>query len=1093
MHTSRLLASFLLLVVSIALCSAQGMPSFAEPSISPDNTEVAFVSGGDIWSVPLAGGDAHLLVAHPANESRPLYSPDGKWLAFTSTRTGNGDVYALNLTNGGLKRLTFDDALEQVEGWSPDSHWVYFSSSSHDISGMRDILRVGLEGGTPMPVSDDRYLSEFFAAPAPDGKQVAFSARGIASGQWWRHGHSHIDESEIWVLKDIAAHSYERVVEGGAKNLWPMWSQDGHTLYFMSDRSGHENIWAMPVGGQAHALTKFESGRLLWPSISHDGRYIVFERNFGIWLLDLKGGSARELNIRLRGAPAEAAVVHRKFSGDIEDMALSPDGKKVAFIVHGEVFAASAKDGGDAQRVTNTASPEMQVTWAPDNRRIAYVSRRDGHDHIYLYSFADETERQLTSGSGEDDTPMFSPDGKLLAFQRSRKELVVVDLAAKSERVVASGYLDRPPLGSDRPFDWSPDSKWLCYTSYSARMFRNANVVRADGGESHAVTFLANVFSNSVNWSPDGKSLLMTTGQRTEGSHVARIDLVPHTPRFREDQFRDLFKEEKPPSVTPVKEDSTKESAQNDKQVDKDKGETAKTEPTKPEEMKGPKAAKTEVVFEGIRNRMTLLPVGADVSYQVVSPDGKWMALIANLGRQENVYAYSLDELSKEPPVAKQLTATNGRKSSLYFTPDSKEVFYLDDGKIQSVTLEAPKPKPLAVTAEMDVDFTREKSQVFEQAWGWLRDNFYDQKMKGLRWEEVRAEYGPRIEGARTPDEMRRIIGLMIGELNASHSGINPPPEENVTNTGRLGLRFDAAEYESKGKLRITEVIPLSPADVAGIKRGESLLAVDGIEMGRSVNLDEQLLYKIDKKVVLTIGTEGSGTRKVTLKPVRLGTEKGLLYREWVNQNRKYVEEISGGKLGYVHMPDMGENSLNQLFLDLDAETHLRQGVVIDIRNNNGGFVNAYALDVFSRRPYLNMTFRGFDKAAPARTILGQRSLELPTVLVTNQHSLSDAEDFTEGYRAMKLGKVVGEPTAGWIIYTSNEALMDGSILRIPFIRITAGDGSDMEFHPRKVDVEVQRAVGESYKGVDSQLDRAVKELLSQLQSGQLKAAGAGQ
>jgi len=1092
MRIHRFVISSLFAILTAVLSAAQtsGLPSYAEPSISPDNSEIAFVSGGDIWSVPLAGGDAHLLVAHPANESRPLYSPDGKWLAFTSTRTGNGDVYALNLTNGALKRLTYDDAFEQVEAWSPDSHWVYFSGSSHDISGMRDIYRVRTDGGTPMPVSDDRYLSEFFAAPAPDGKQVAFTARGIASGQWWRDGHSHIDESEIWVLKDAATHSYERLVEGGAKNLWPMWAPDGHTLYFMSDRSGHENIWTMAVGGQAHALTRFESGRVLWPSISRDGRYIVFERNFGIWLLDPKGGSAREVNIRLRGAPAAASVVHRKFSDNIEEMALSPDGKKVAFIVHGEVFAASAKDGGDAARVTNTAAPEMQVTWAPDNKRIAYVSHRDGHDHIYLYSFSDESEQQLTRGSGEDDTPMFSPDGKLLAFQRSRKELVVLDLASKSERVVASGYLDRPPLGSDRPFDWSPDSKWLCFTSYSARMFRNANVVRADGGDAHAVSFLANVFSNSIAWSPDGKYLLMTTGQRTEGSHVARIDLVPHTPRFREDQFRDLFKEEKPPSVTPLKEDS-KDNAQNDKPADKDKGDSAKTEPAKPEEMKGPKAAKTEVVFEGIRNRMTLLPVGADVSYQVISPDGKWMALVANLGRQENVYAYSLDELAKEPPVAKQLTATNGRKSSLFFTPDSKEVFYLDDGKIHSVTLEAPKPKPLSVTAEMDVDFAREKGAVFNQAWGLLHENFFDPKMHGADWEELRTEYAPRIEGARTADEMRRIIGLMIGELNASHSGINPPFEENVTNTGRLGLHFDAAEYETAGKLRISEVIPLSPADVAGLKHGEYLTAVDGVAMGPATNLDEQLLYKIDKRVVLTIGAaEGSSTRKVTLKPVRLTIEKGLLYRDWVNRNRKYVEQISGGKLGYVHMPDMGENSLNQLFLDLDAETHLRQGVVIDIRNNNGGFVNAYVLDVFSRRPYLNMTFRGFDKPAPARTILGQRSLELPTVLVTNQHSLSDAEDFTEGYRTMKLGKVVGEPTAGWIIYTSNEELMDGSNLRIPFIRITANDGSDMEFHPRKVDVEVQRPVGESYKGVDSQLDRAVKELMSQLQTGQLKAAG---
>jgi C-terminal processing protease CtpA/Prc len=218
----------------------------------------------------------------------------------------------------------------------------------------------------------------------------------------------------------------------------------------------------------------------------------------------------------------------------------------------------------------------------------------------------------------------------------------------------------------------------------------------------------------------------------------------------------------------------------------------------------------------------------------------------------------------------------------------------------------------------------------------------------------------------------------------------------------------------------------------------------------------------------------------VEVKPINLNTEKGLLYRLWVNANRKYVDQISSGKLGYVHMPDMSSDSLQQLMVDLDTENQGREGVVFDIRNNNGGFVNAYALDVLDRRGYMHMTFRG-SNTAPARSVLGQHALELPTVLVTNQHSLSDAEDFTEGYRTLGLGKVVGEPTAGWIIYTSNVPLVDGSTVRIPFIRITGHDGKDMELHPRPVDVEVSRPVGESYTGKDSQLDTAVKVLLDQI------------
>ena len=262
------------------------LPSFAEPAISPDRAEIAFVSGGDIWTVPAAGGDAHLLVAHEANESRPLYSPDGLRLAFISDRSGGGDIYVLTLATGNLARITSDEGLDRLDNWSRDGKWIYFSSSSHDITSTNDVYRVQAEGGTPMPVSADRYTAEFFAAPAPDGQHLAFSARGNAASQWWRNGHSHLDESELWLV-DISAtpgaasSPYEQLTKRGAKQLWPMWSADGKTLYYVSDRSGAQNIWALSVSGrQDTQVTKFTDGRVLWPTISYDGRAIVFERDF---------------------------------------------------------------------------------------------------------------------------------------------------------------------------------------------------------------------------------------------------------------------------------------------------------------------------------------------------------------------------------------------------------------------------------------------------------------------------------------------------------------------------------------------------------------------------------------------------------------------------------------------------------------------------------------------------------------------------------------------------------------------------------------------------------------------------------------------
>ncbi|HWC96444.1 MAG TPA: S41 family peptidase [Candidatus Sulfopaludibacter sp.] len=1064
----------LLLWSASTLLAVDPRPYLGEPALSPDAAEIAFISGGDIWTVPARGGEARLLVSHPATESAPHYSPDGKYLAFTSTRTGGGDVYLLTFATGDLKRLTYDDASERVEGWSADSHYIYFSSGARDI-GTTDIYRVHREGGTPMQVSADRYTSEYFAAPAPDGQTLAFNARGMAGSQWWRKGHSHLDESEIWLRHEASPATYERVTEGGAKEAWPMWARDGKSIFYMSDRSGAQNIWHRPLKGAAKQITRFTDGRVVWPSISADGRTIVFERDFRVWKLDTESGKAAPVEIARRGSPAGPAVQHLTVNNQFQDLMLSPDGKKVAFVSHGEVFAASAKDGGEAARLTQTPAAESQLAWAPDSRRLVYVSDRNGIPQLYLYDFTAAKESQLTS-IGPDAAPRFSPDGKSLAFLRDGKELRILDVAAKQEHPVATGYFDKPPLLFASPYVWSPDSQWLAFFNESGKAFANLYAAPAKGGAAQPLSFLANTSGHGAVWSPDGKYLLFITGQRTEPDQIARIDLILRTPHFREDQFRDLFKEDPvrpapntPPVTAPATAPATAATAET-KPAD---AKPADAKPGDPAKAKTPDPVK--ITFEGIHDRLSLLSTGVDAGSIVISPDGKTAVLTASAAGQQNLYSYPLDELSRDPRVARQLTSTPGGKSSVQFSPDGKEVFYLDRGSIASINLDSRAVKTLSVTAELDVDFSREKMEVFQQAWTAIRDQFFDPKFNGVNWDAVRTEYEPLIAGCTTPDEMRLLLNLMVGELNASHLGAGGGGGNGGPSTGRLGVRFDRAEYETSGRLKVTEVIPLSPAHVSGIKVGDVIESVNGVAVDPHTNLDALLDYKIGKRVVLKV----SG-KDVPVQPVNLATERELLYREWVEQNRAYVAKISGGKLGYVHMQDMSEQAMNRLHLDLDAENQSRQGVVIDIRNNNGGFVNAYALDVFARRPYLTMTERGKPQA-PARAILGQRALESPTVLVVNQHSLSDAEDFTEGYRALKLGKVVGEPTAGWIIFTWGTTLLDGTSFRLPHSRIRGADGSDMELHPRPVDIQVSRPVGESYTGKDSQLDAAVKALLGQL------------
>jgi tricorn protease len=347
----------------------------------------------------------------------------------------------------------------------------------------------------------------------------------------------------------------------------------------------------------------------------------------------------------------------------------------------------------------------------------------------------------------------------------------------------------------------------------------------------------------------------------------------------------------------------------------------------------------------------------------------------------------------------------------------------------------------------------------------------------------------PYVAGARTPDEMRRLMRLMVGELNASHLGVDPPSGPGPATTGRLGLDFDREEYERSGALRVSAVLPLGPAAVARdaaapervrpVRVGEYVVAVDGRAADARANLEELLSYKVGRRVALSVASTAAGAdrHELDVRPVSLSTEKGLRYRKWVEEKRAYVERVSGGRVGYVHMYDMSSASLSQLYVDLDAENQSKEAVVVDVRHNNGGFVNVYAIDVLARKNFIRMTPRGF-AGASSRPYLGQRALELPTVLVTDQYSLSDAEDFTEGYRSLRLGKVVGEPTAGWIIFTSNLPLLDGSVFRLPYVRIETAEGADMERNPRPVDVPVSRPIGESYTDRDAQLDAAVRELI---------------
>jgi Tol biopolymer transport system component len=1103
-----LLPSLLFVLVFSASSYAQSSrPSLATPAISPDGKEIAFASGGDIWTVPADGGEARLLISNPADESRPLYSPDGKKLAFISTRTGAGDIYVLTLASGALQRVTFSDSPSNLDGWSRDGQWIYFTSNVTDVAGQGDILRVRSTGGTPLEVSRERYLNEFESAPSPDGKQIALVAKGISSSQWWRNGHAHIDETELW-LKPLASPSatdagYRRLLSADAKHAWPMWSPDGKTLFYMSDKSGAENIWSADAAtGAEHQVTHFTTGRCLWPAISYDGSTIVFERHFAIWKLDTQSGKSSEVAITLRGAPSAEGVAHTPLT-HWRDLAISPDGNKLAVVDQGDVFATGTKAGGEAQRLTHTDAAESNPQWSSDSTKLVYRSERDGGSSLYLYEFTTQSERALTHGVDIDTGQTWSADGKSIAFIRNRKELHVLSLDGSNDRVLARGELDNNTIA------WSPDSHWVVYVPTGPDGFSNLFAVPAAGGaEPRPLTFLANgETATGIAWSPDGKYILFDTAQRSETPQIARVDLIPHVPAFREDQFTELFRKQSTPGAPdmPSEPGITPESTPSTRPVqDQPPPATPEPEPQKPPAAEPTsehnahhpprKIEQTKIVFEGIRNRLTLLPINLELRLPVISPDGKTLAFVASVADQVNIYTYSLDELSREPASPRQLTSTPGSKSDIAWSPDSKVIYYLEGPNtagnaannageapsgVHAVPVDTRTPRAIPVTASMEVDFDHQKQVVFDEAWSTLDHRFFRDDFNHHDWNALRVEWEPYIAGAHTGPELRRNINLLIGELNSSHSGINKmtPP---AVRTGRLGLRFEREPFEDKGQLIVREVVPLGPASLEGtIHPGDRLLAVDGTPIAPDTNLDALLEDKVGKRVVLSVETAGK-KRDAIVRPVTLQVEAGLLYNAWVEQRRAYVERISGGKLGYVHIAAMGDHDLSQLYVDLDVQNETKQGVVVDVRNNNGGYVNGRVIDVFARRNYLLMTPRG-GATAPSRQALGQRALGVPTVLVTNESTLSDGEDFTEGYRELGLGKVVGTPTAGWIIFTGAQRLIDGSSVRVPGYRIRDSKGGDMEMHPRPVDVEVLRPLGETETGEDAQLQKAVDTLMGQL------------
>ena len=1078
-----------------------------QASLSADGSRVTFSCGGDIWICDGQGGDARRMTAHEDYDAAPIFSPDDRLLAFASRRTGGENIYLMALNSREVpRRLTYHHYAAPPACWSPDGQWIYFTSGYDGISGA--IYKIHVDGGTPVRIYGDPMAQHFFPAVSPDGKWLAFNNNG---NRWWRNGKSMAEHSDIWLMRNQPdGGGHQRLNQYRGRNLKPMWSPDSSQLYYISDRSdGVENIWRMPLKGvrRAEALTDFRDGRVLRPAISADGKWIVFERHFQLWLLEVDSRQAHPLEIRLQVDEKENSRYHYATAAGIDEFQLSPDGKKVGFVVRGNVYAdIASKDrrGPNSFTVTGEPSRESQLCWSADSKHLFYLSDRTGDNQIFHYDFVKRRETQLTDSAIQKYQPKVSPDDKWLSYIRNNSEIWLMNSETREERAFVTGQIFLElPYGAD--YTWSPDSQWIAFASWDQNFFCNIHVQHIDENAPRQISFLSNQYAGNLHWSPDGKYIIFNTGHYRREYQIARIDLEPILPKFKEDDFDKLFRDPDKDKSGDNDNDKEKNGDGNHGDAPESAPETADPAIVNPPSAPGKKADaanvkknsadgdsaknKVKIVFEGIKRRIRFLTNPEDFARVLaIRPDSKLLIYRADVLGRPCLWSMSM-EAERLHEYPRQLTTSGSYARNAFFIPDGKKLFYLENGMIYSMGItddgeRKSGPSSLNTRAELEVDFHREKMQVFDEAWRLIRDHFYDPAYHGCDWNQVYALFRPVAHGTHTDDEFLEVLRLMLGELNASHLGADGWWGRGAPDS-YLGLDFDQKQLEKKGVFKIRYVLPEAPLRLAEnpAREGEYLVEVDGVPLdGKTVNLPALLQRKSGKRVKIKLNSRASlkGAREVFVKPIGIGNHNFLRYRDWVQRNQQYVLAKSDGRLGYIHIPAMGYRDYMNFIVDLDTEAHNKEGIVIDVRFNPGGHIAAFILDVLSRKSFVRSSLGEMINTG-GTNFAGGRILEKPLILVTNEQTASNAEMFSEGFRRLGLGKVVGKPTAGAVISTQGWHLLDGTWFRLPRFKIATMEGENTELKPRPVDIDVDRPLGESAKGIDSQLDAAVGELLRQI------------
>ncbi len=1069
----------LALITGAASAATPVMPRYPAPS--PDGAKIAFSWQGDIWVAPAAGGAAQRLTANPAYDQRPVWLPDGRSLAFTSGRDGGNDIYVLDPGAGAPRRLTLHEAADLTQGGLGGD--VVFTSVRHAaFDRMPAVYRIPAGGGTEALLVKVLALE---AAPSPDGRRLALVRGGTPAQRRHYRGSASRD---LWLM-DLPGGRLERLTDTPFDEDGVSWAGND-ALVFRSDNNGPDrNLFRLDLADRRLTqLTRHSGDDVRGPRCSADGRVAAYELWDALWTVPADGSAApRRLELDVPADALLPATERQTYTADASEIAPSPDGRQVALVVAGDIFVAARwpKDAASVAapptvRVTDTPARERDVAWSPDGKLLVYASDRAGQLDLYAAKPAGRddgaftkaagfAETRLTETPGDEFLPRFSPDGQQLAFLRDRGSLAVAKPDGSEAKTILAHWM---PL----EYAWSPDSRWFAVSREDQAANIEILILPAAGGEPVNISQHPG-FDMSPAWSPDGRRLYWLSNRHARTLDLWSVYLTQADHERSPEEWLLLFEEE----------EAAKKAKADDKAKPDDKAKSAEKPGDKPaEKPKETAVPPVKIDFAGIHERARLvLALPGDEGDPAVSPDGRTIVFSAELDGERDLYKVRWD--GKE---LKRLTTGDAKPTRPSFAKDGKLVFYrTGKGTVGSCDLEGKPGDPAPFAARHEVNREALRRQVYEEAWRELDRGFYDPAFHGADWAALRERYRPLAIGASTREDFEEVVNLLGGELNASHMRFVAAGAPKVVPTGDLGAEVEPAS--DGASVVVTEVLPDSPAarvDV-GLKAGDRITAVNGKPLAAGENFYARLADTVKQRVTLHVAG-AAGERDVELRPGTLAQARELRYQAWVKERRALVEQWSGGKLGYIHIQGMDEPSLEDFERDLFAAAAGKWGLIIDVRNNGGGWTTDYLMAILSVRRHAWTVPRGADpavKAYPDAERLPLPAWTRPALAICDQDSYSNAEIFSWAFQTLGRGPVVGTPTFGAVISTGGAQLTDGSFVRLPGRGwYVAGSGINEENHGCVPDAVVVQPPEQDFgAGADDQLAKAVEVLLARLPADQ--------